>query len=431
MSRSPQQLDDRALWERACRGDDVAWQALRDRFGPGMTALLLARAEPALVPDRLEEVLVRARAELPRVPEPSAVGRWLLDQARTHPLGARPAAGGEVGRMLAHVAKLDDEAAEAVLLEAAAGLDADGIADLLHVRHAEVEARLARGHERLGRAVEPAALARALEPYRYRARPPRKSPLPALLVLVLLGLAAGAFLIVRNLPAQAEGWRVAWTSGAKGADRLEVGGRVETDDEQRARLALGGAGHIDVEPGSAVVRRDAVAGRAHLALERGALGIELPATPLRVTTAAARLEDQVGGTWVVEADEEGRGLVAVRQGAVQVTAEGAPRTYVPAGASCRLLAEGGAGVPWFDDGPEELREVVREGAVAAALMATTPRDTLVLWSLLPRIEEGDRELVVTKLAELVPPPAGIETADVVALEPSALAAWEALLRAEW
>ncbi len=431
MTKSLQTLDDRALWERACRGDEDAWQELGDRFGPGMAALLFGRTEPGAVRGVLEEIFGKARGELQRIPEPSAVGRWLLEQARTHPVGRSGSAGGDLGRMLGHVAKLDEDAREAVLLEAAAGLDADGIADLLHIRRSEIEARLERGHERLGKAVEAAALARAIAPYRYKAKRKRKNPIPLILALLVGGLAVGAFFLITNLPDDAEGWRVAWTSGAKGQDYLDVGGRVETSDEQRARLTVDELGYVDVGPDSLVQRETAEGDSEQLRLVRGALGIELTGGGLIVTTPSAAVHGE--GSFVVEADGDGRGLVrATNEMVVVVGTNGKGfASVVPQGASCRLLPGEGPGVPSFDDGPAELQGVTPEGAVSAALMATTPRDTLVLWHLLGRIETGDRELLVAKLEELVPLPEGVTARNVAGGDPAAMKAYGDELGKHW
>jgi hypothetical protein len=138
-----------------------------------------------------------------------------------------------------------------------------------------------------------------------------------------------------------------------------------------------------------------------------------------------------GADWIVETDAQGKGLVLVRAGSLALEVEGLPAAYVPAGATCRLLAQGGVGAPFYGDAPQALRDVQPQDAVAAALLATQPRDTLVLWHLLPRVGPQDRELLAAKLAELVPPPEGVTTQAVAALDPSALRAWEAVLRTHW
>jgi len=339
--------------------------------------------------------------------------------------------------MLGHLDRLDDDAREAVLLEAGAGLDADGIADLLRERLPEARARLERGHKQLRAAsAEPAALARTLQPYRYQATPKPRNLRPLGLAAVLVGIVVAGLLIVTHLPQTGQGWRVAWVSGAKGQDRLGEGGRVETGDEQRARLAVDDLGYVDIEPGSGVRREPSVEGGERLRLDRGALEVRIKMPEGRtfaVTTPSARVVAS-HPDFVIECGADGRGLVSVRDGKVAIDEPGKPGKQVVVlvkGASCRLLAEGGPGVPFFDDGPDALKDVQPDGALTAALTATTPRDALTLWYLVSRVEGDDRELVVTKIAELVPPPEGVSTAAILRLEPQALARWARVLEAHW
>ncbi|MGH9023626.1 MAG: hypothetical protein ACRDV9_11095, partial [Acidimicrobiia bacterium] len=91
--------------------------------------------------------------------------------------------------------------------------------------------------------------------------------------------------------------------------------------------------------------------------------------------------------------------------------------YVPAGASCALYPGRGPGTPHYDDAPPPFKESLaaldggREDAAAMLdeiLAAARKKDVLTLIQLLPRFEGDARARTFDRMAELVPPPPGVD-----------------------
>ena len=79
----------------------------------------------------------------------------------------------------------------------------------------------------------------------------------------------------------------------------------------------------------------------------------------------------------------------------------------------------GPGTPHYDDVSPEFRAAIetidlkvgpasdRSEALHRALALARPKDAVTLWHLLSRVDAADRDRVFDRLAEFVPPPAGV------------------------
>lgn len=231
---------------------------------------------------------------------------------------------------------------------------------------------------------------------------------PALLAASLLVAASLAFL------ARGKGWEVRWegerTTRLARGEWLETGGAT-------ARLRVGRIGTLTLEPGTRL-RLVSDSPRDHrVALARGTVHAEIQAPPRRffvetpVTTAI-----DLGCAYTLSTDEAGNGLLRVRAGWVSFerrTAGALDEVVVPAGASCRVSARRGPGVPAWDDAPEPFLSALarwEESAESAGdapplddlLRAARPRDGLTLLALAPRLDIAGREAVFDRLADLSP-----------------------------
>lgn len=288
-------------------------------------------------------------------------------------------------------------------------------------------------------ATRPRALARALRPSLAAA------------AVVLLGTAA--WLATRRErapvePSRAEdGWEVARLEGAPrvgarevpGTGRWSVGQWIETDGASRARVRVGGIGHVDVAPNTRLRLVEAGPGEHRLALARGAIGADVSAPPrLFLVETPAALAVDLGCTYTLEVDASGAGLLRVTRGFVSLE-EGARRSYVPAGAVCRMRPGRGPGTPRFADAPEALEAALEafdfEGqsseSLGLVLQTARPRDGLTLWHLLARVPPADRGRVFDRLAGVAPPPEGVTRVGVLGLDASMLEAWKGALEATW
>src|SRR6185503_6753016 len=80
----------------------------------------------------------------------------------------------------------------------------------------------------------------------------------------------------------------------------------------------------------------------------------------------------------------------------------------------------------FDKDP-----ATRSEALAATLSNARTRDTLTLWHLLPRVNEGERVLVYEKMQSLALPPAGVTREGVLRLDQNMLDVWRDSLLPSW
>lgn len=285
-----------------------------------------------------------------------------------------------------------------------------------------------------------ARVEQALAPVRHRPAARRRR---AVRLAWSLGAAAAAVLAwlgwwLASAPAPAgPGYRV---DGLAGRDVARVGEFVETGAAE-ARLDLGDIGDVTVEPQSRL-RVDAIADAAHrLFLERGAvrarIGAGVPPRTFAVGTPAGLTVD-LGCVYRIEVDVEGRARCQVTSGQVAFETP-ARRVVVPAGASCVADPARGPSTPLWDDAPAPFRAAVaacdagRPDAAVLDVVCAAGRaaDSLTLWQLCQVLGGEARARVAARCAELVPVPAGVTLAQVLAGEPDARAAWQTAIEGSW
>jgi hypothetical protein len=288
-------------------------------------------------------------------------------------------------------------------------------------------------------------LERLLGPLRHQARPlrlPARRPTVWLAAAAALVLAAGAAWWSRT-PRPA--WEVARLAGAPHIDarpiadvgRWHVGDWLETDSGSRARIRVGEIGQVEVEPNTRLRRLQARPAEHRLALARGTLNAVITAPPrlFFVETPSAVAVD-LGCAYSLSVDEGGAGLLRVAFGFVSLE-RGGRDTFVPAGAACALQPGRGPGTPYFEDALPALRAALarldhgERAALESVLAGSRARDTLTLWSLLPRVDAAERAQVYERLAALAVPPAGVARERVLAADAAALLAWRRALEPAW
>jgi hypothetical protein len=251
---------------------------------------------------------------------------------------------------------------------------------------------------------------------------------PLLLAASLL-LAAGLAYLGRK-----DGWEVRW-SGER-TSRLGRGEWIETG-RQRARLAVGRIGSLDLEPGTRLGVLSDAPSEYRVALARGTVHARISAPPRRflVETPVATAID-LGCAYTLSTDEQGNGRLRVSAGWVSFerkTPDGVDEVVVPAGASCRVSSARGPGSPaWDDASPAFLEAHARleaegEGvhggeAIAVLLREARAKDGLTLLALAADLAERERASIFDRLAALSPAVARLPRDPFVAGEPAALAA---------
>lgn len=304
-----------------------------------------------------------------------------------------------------------------------------------------------------------AALERALAPLRFAAREvdpraweTRRPAGPRRVRRALGGVALAAALSLAAIGLlyqwrfrwpEGAAWTVATSAGAPRIDGARVGGRarlgagsvLETSGGDAVRIAVARIGRLDVEPGSRLRLVATGGGRHRLALEHGAIAARLWAPPhsFGVTTAASAVYD-LGCAFRLAVDDAGAGTLAVTSGWVEIE-EGRRETLVPAGATARLYRDGPGSPTYATASPDFLRAVAAVDepllvrgvpppeALARLLTLARPADALTVFHLLTRVPRSQQPAVFERLATLLPPPAGVTRAGVLAGDPVEIDRW--------
>jgi hypothetical protein len=242
----------------------------------------------------------------------------------------------------------------------------------------------------------------------------------------------------QNRPA----WQVAGLEGAPRVGRralgpsckLPVGEWLVTDATSRARLTVGEIGEVLVEPNTRVRLLEAgdAKQRLHLALGTVTAIILAPPRQFVVETPSAHAVD-LGCAYTLEVDATGSALVTVVAGWVSFEHQGR-ESFIPAGARCATRPGFGPGTPYFTDASFAFKNALvlldlaadaagRHEPLAQVLPAARREDAFTLWHLLARLPGEERDAVYERLAVLVPPPAGVTRAGVMAGDRDMLDRW--------
>jgi len=301
------------------------------------------------------------------------------------------------------------------------------------------------------RAVDPqvAALENALQRFRFEpaARAPilRQAPSPwrrfrAPAVAAALVLAGATTLLLRpaKWSVRADGSVTVANAPVTSSTRLRPGQVLATGDRSSARVKVGSIGEVQLGAGSVLRLESADATGHRFALERGEVHARIWAKPrfFEVATAHVRAID-LGCVYTLRVDERGAGSLEVYYGAVELV-DPQGTTFVPAGNAAGTDTTGRS-VPWpltstpaFRAAAMTLSSGGRDSlALAALLGGADEQASITLWHLLPRVDASFREPIATRLAALVAPPVGVAVDRVLNLDPSALSAWEAVLKPRW
>jgi hypothetical protein len=277
-------------------------------------------------------------------------------------------------------------------------------------------------------------------PWRVRLFPTLSAAAAAVVAIVVV-----AFLVSGRKPVAGAGWDVSNVVGAPrigrntigggaGTNRLAVGQTLETDRQSWATLQAEEIGQIEVEPGTRLRLLNMGSGIKRIALDRGTIHTYIWAPPgeFVVDTPSAMTVD-LGCAYTLQVDDAGAGLVRTSRGWVGFKLNGR-EAFIPAGAACATRPKIGPGTPYFEDAASEFRAALmrfdfedstpqRVADLATLLRDPRKRDALTFWHLLARVDESQRGLVYDRLAELVPPPAGVTKEGILGLDQAMLDSW--------
>jgi len=286
----------------------------------------------------------------------------------------------------------------------------------------------------------------------------------AALALVVLVIGLGAYWLRHNprsarpavagpsMLAVGSGWEVARLDGAPRINsalvsdkgKLGVGQWLETDTNSRAQISVSDIGQVEIDPNTRVRLVETNPTEHRLELAEGRLSARISAPPkLFFVDTPSGIAEDLGCAYTLEVDKAGNSLLRVTIGWVALQLKDR-ESVVPAGAACATRPGIGPGTPYFEDASETFRAALAEVdtnrdslgqaeaiSLKVVLSNSRVRDTLTLWNLLPRVSGGDRELVYSRLAALVPPPKGVTRDGVLKLNQQMLDAWKDQLESRW
>jgi hypothetical protein len=220
-----------------------------------------------------------------------------------------------------------------------------------------------------------------------------------------------------------------------GNESIGVGQLLQTDSGSKVTLHEEATGEIELEPGTRLRVSKSQAGINRIELERGTIHATIWAAPGKfvVDTPSATAVD-LGCIYTLKVDDSGDGLLRTTLGWVGFKL-GDHESFIPAGAACATRKKSGPNTPYYEDASETFRNALarfdlpdtadheRAAALQAVLAQARKRDALTLWHLLSRASDSDRGQVYDRLAQLVPPPAGVTREGILRRDPQMLDQW--------
>lgn len=207
---------------------------------------------------------------------------------------------------------------------------------------------------------------------------------------------------------------------------LHVGGVLDTGTSN-VTLEIADIGSAELSAGTRVRLSRTGAQRHELHLERGRMHAKVDAPPriFAVTTPSTSVVD-LGCEYTIDIDDKGAGTIVVQTGMVELASDEDAIVVAPAGTGARLFAGRKPSLPVASTASAEMRTAVADyeqrGAIEGVLASSTETDAITIVNL--AVLRADlRPRVLARLAELVPPPAGV-TIESAASTPSALARWQ-------
>jgi hypothetical protein len=242
------------------------------------------------------------------------------------------------------------------------------------------------------------------------------APLSAVLAAILISV----FYFSKTSPAF---WQVQTLKGSPVAgDKiindsgiLPAGGWLKTDIHSGARLKTGMAGEMDVDPGSELQLVSTKENDYKVYLKFGRLYVKIwtPTNLLSLIIPSAYVIDK-GSTYTIEVDKSGSSSLRVITGSI-IIRSGTDNEIIPAGAVCETMKNRNPGTPYFQNSSAAFKTALSvydfgnrsRADLEKVIQNAGKNDAMSLWYLLKDTSPGGMELVYNKLAELVPPPAGV------------------------
>ena len=124
-------------------------------------------------------------------------------------------------------------------------------------------------------------------------------------------------------------------------------------------------------------------------------------------------------------------MINLSLGWLRVYNKNLEESIFPQSFELKVTSEHGLGLPYSSDADlayiTHLEDYLFNGkslnVLGIVLSNSAPRDAITLWNLMKRVDETQRNLVYTRLAELVPPPASVKKDKLLNLDSVMMQEW--------
>jgi len=152
----------------------------------------------------------------------------------------------------------------------------------------------------------------------------------------------------------------------------------------------------------------------------------------KLVIPSATIEDfYTGKNYTVHTNNSGNSLIKLSLGWLRVYNKDPEEAIFPQSFELEVTSKYGLGLPYSEDADlpyvTHLEDYLFNGkslnVLGIVLSNSTPRDAITLWNLIRRVDETQRNLVYTRLAELVPPPSSVKKDKLLNLDPKMMQEW--------
>ena len=262
---------------------------------------------------------------------------------------------------------------------------------------------------------------------------------------VVVIAAAAAFLVLPHAKPswwQPSAWQVQALTGEPvvGSEsvqrgQLPVGEMLQTGPSSSAMVRIGRVGRMEVRPNSALRLTRSSGGHYDVSLLHGTISATTWAPPFTFTVGTqSGLVADLGCAFTTTLDNDGIGMVRVTSGWVSVDT-GERQVLIPAGAASYLRPNHLPGTPFFEDSSPEFQDALQQldfnvqdeagrAATLARLLGSARRpDVYTLMRLMRKVNGSEREKIVDRALQLLPPPPGATREGILAGDQSMIDAW--------
>jgi hypothetical protein len=267
---------------------------------------------------------------------------------------------------------------------------------------------------------------------------------PKLLLLIIvtiliLFIAAISFMFFLSEDTAAA-WEVEAVSGTpvlaskvlSGGGMMKAGDWLITNDESSAKIIAGQLGEIYIEPNSRIRLLRTLPTEHRVRMIHGRLTAEISAPPgyFFIESPAAEIINY-RSSCIVELDEEGNGIIIVKEGVTAVSNK-LGKSFIKEGGICEIKKGAAPGIPFLEDAPLFLVALIRRVDnkiemdnvfFISLLNSAREKDLFSLWHLFKKVDDDRKVMIYNKMISLNNSFIGITREGILSGNPEMIERW--------